>query len=105
VRRCAVNSFFVATNPFPAAPTGKAIVATTLKKKPANISADVSPEYLSTLCWLTPRQSCWYLQIGRSSLDKLIAAGDIPVSRPSARIVRINRQALDAWLSQTASAE
>ena len=76
-----------------------------IKRKLAASAEDLAlPSFLSSLRWLTPRQTCAYLQMSRSTLTELQAGGGIPYSRPSDRVIRFDRLALDKWLAENCTA-
>ena len=53
---------------------------------------------------LTPREAAKVLGISRSSLDRLIASGEVPVVRFRDRIVRVSEEDLFALVRNRASA-
>jgi excisionase family DNA binding protein len=56
--------------------------------------------------WLTPDQAAKYLQVSRGSLNNLVRQGAIPKPKAlSARIVRYDREAIDATLGGVTTAE
>ncbi len=51
---------------------------------------------LATKAYLTPDETARYLEIGLSSAYTRIANGSIPSVRLGKRLIRVNREALDA---------
>jgi excisionase family DNA binding protein len=61
-------------------------------------------EYAAKLTWLKPHEAACYMNIGESTLWKLVSDGTIPSSKDRG-IVRILRSDIDAyWINRRKSA-